>query len=102
MNIIKIIKYINKLKKETNDIEFLNKVDKLKNKIEIYNIKDNKIYEEKIQKHYQTIKKMFLNKKSNDIRFLKTKKMAYEYHLYLLNNYYNELCKTKFLEKLRN
>ncbi len=101
MNIIKNIKYLNKLKKETNDIKFLNEIENLNNKIKIYETTD-KIYEEKIQKHYQTIKKMFLNKKSNNIRYLKTKKMAYEYHLYLLNNYYNEICKTKFLEKLSN
>jgi hypothetical protein len=101
MNIIKNIKYINKLKKQTNDMEFLNEIQNFNDKIKKYNMTD-KIYEEKINKHYQTIKKMFLNKKSNDIRYLKTKKMAYEYHLYLLNNYYNELCKTKFLEKLSN
>jgi rubrerythrin len=101
MNIIKNIKYLNKLKKETNDINFLNEIEKIKTKIETLN-KTSTTYEEKINKHYQTIKKMFLNKKSNDIRYLKTKKMAYEYHLYLLNNYYNEMCKTKFLEKLSN
>ena len=101
MNIIKNIKYLNKLKKETNDINFLNEIEKIKIKIETLN-KTSTTYEEKINKHYQTIKKMFLNKKSNDIRYLKTKKMAYEYHLYLLNNYYNEMCKTKFLEKLSN
>jgi len=101
MNIIKNIKYINKLKKETNDIKFLNEIENINSKIKIYNT-TNKTYEEKINKHYQTIKKMFLNKKSNDIRYLKTKKMAYEYHIYLLNNYYNEICKTKFLEKLSN
>lgn len=101
MNIIKNIKYINKLKKETNDIKFLNEIQNLNNKIKTYNT-PNEIYEEKIDKHYQTIKKMFINKKSNDIRYLQTKKMAYEYHLYLLNNYYNEICKTKFLEKLSN
>ena len=101
MNIIKNIKYLNKLKKETNDMKFLNEIEKINNKIIIYET-TNKIYEDKINKHYQTIKKMFLNKKSNDIRYLKTKKMAYEYHLYLLNNYYNEICKTKFLEKLSN
>ena len=101
MNIIKNIKYLNKLKKETNDIKFLNDIENLKSKIETLN-KTNETYEKKINKHYQTIKKMFLNKKSNDIRYLKTKKMAYEYHLYLLNNYYNEMCKTKFLEKLSN
>ena len=101
MNIIKNIKYLNKLKKETNDIKFLNDIGNLKSKIETLN-KTNETYEKKINKHYQTIKKMFLNKKSNDIRYLKTKKMAYEYHLYLLNNYYNEMCKTKFLEKLSN
>ena len=101
MNIIKNIKYLNKLKKDTNDIKFLNDIENLKSKIETLN-KTNETYEEKINKHYQTIKKMFLNKKSNDIRYLKTKKMAYEYHLYLLNNYYNEMCKTKFLEKLSN
>lgn len=101
MNIIKNIKYINKLKKQTNDMKFLNEIQNFNDKIKKYNMTD-KIYEEKINKHYQTIKKMFLNKKSNDIRYLKTKKMAYEYHLYLLNNYYNELCKTKFLEKLSN
>ena len=101
MNIIKNIKYLNKLKKETNDMKFLNEIEIINNKIKTYEPTD-KIYEEKINKHYQTIKKMFLNKKSNDIRYLKTKKMAYEYHLYLLNNYYNEICKTKFLEKLSN
>ena len=101
MNIIKNIKYLNKLKKETNDIKFLNKIETINNKIKSYET-INKTYEEKINKHYQTIKKMFLNKKSNDIRYLKTKKMAYEYHLYLLNNYYNELCKNKSLEKLGN
>ena len=101
MNIIKNIKYLNKLKKETNDIKFLNDIENLKSKIETLN-KTSETYEEKINKHYQTIKKMFLNKKSNDIRYLKTKKMAYEYHLYLLNSYYNEMCKTKFLEKLSN
>lgn len=101
MNIIKNIKYLNKLKKETNDMKFLNEIEIINNKIKTYGPTD-KLYEEKINKHYQTIKKMFLNKKSNDIRYLKTKKMAYEYHLYLLNNYYNELCKTKFLEKLSN
>ena len=101
MNIIKNIKYLNKLKKETNDIKFLNEIELINNKIKTQKTTD-KIYEEKINKHYQTIKKMFLNKKSNDIRYLKTKKMAYEYHLYLLNNYYNEICKTKFLEKLSN
>lgn len=101
MNIIKNIKYLNKLKKETNDMKFLNEIEIINNKIKTYKTTD-KTYEEKINKHYQTIKKMFLNKKSNDIRYLKTKKMAYEYHLYLLNNYYNEICKTKFLEKLSN
>ena len=75
MNIIKNIKYINKLKKETNDIKFLNEIENINSKIKIYNT-TNKTYEEKINKHYQTIKKMFLNKKSNDIRYLKTKKMA--------------------------
>ena len=101
MNIIKNIKYLNKLKKETNDIKFLNDIENLKSKIETLN-KTSETYEEKINKHYQTIKKLFLNKKNNDIRYLKTKKMAYEYHLYLLNSYYNEMCKTKFLEKLSN
>ena len=101
MNIIKNIKYLNKLKKETNDIKFLNEIEIINNKIKLQKTKDL-TYEEKINKHYQTIKKMFLNKKSNDIRYLKTKKMAYDYHLYLLNNYYNEICKTKFLEKLSN
>ena len=101
MNIIKNIKYINKLKKQTNDMKFLNEIQNFNDKIKKYSMTD-KIYEEKINKHYQTIKKMFLNKKSSDIRYLKAKKIAYEYHLYLLNNYYNELCKTKFLEKLSN
>ena len=101
MNIIKNIKYLNKLKKETNDMKFINDIETITNKIKSYKTIDE-TYEEKINKHYQTIKKMFLNKKSNDIRYLKTKKMAYEYHLYLLNNYYNEICKTKFLEKLSN
>lgn len=101
MNIIKNIKYLNKLKKETNDMKFLNEIENINNKIKEYETID-KTYEEKINKHYLTIKKMFLNKKNNNIRFLKTKKMAYEYHLYLLNNYYNEICKTKYLEKLSN
>ena len=101
MNIIKNIKYLSKLKKETNDMKFINDIEILTNKIKTYETIDE-TYEEKINKHYQTIKKMFLNKKSNDIRYLKTKKMAYEYHLYLLKNYYNEICKTKFLEKLGN
>ena len=101
MSIIKNIKYLNKLIKETNDMNFLNEIENINNKIKNYNSTDI-TYEEKINKHYQTIKKMFINKKSNDIRYLQTKKMAYEYHLYLLNNYYNEVCKTKHLEKLSN
>ncbi len=102
MNIIKNMKYLNKLKKETNDINFINKVNKIQNKIEIYSHEKDKEYEEKIEKHYMTIKKMFLNKKSNDIRYLQTKKMAYNYHLYLLENYYKKICKNYFLEKLGN
>ena len=101
MNIIKNVKYLNKLKKETNDIIFLNNINNIKQKINQYEY-TNMEYEKKINKHYQTIKKMFLNKKSNDLRYLKTKKMAYEYHLYLLENYYKEICKTNFLEKLSN
>ncbi len=102
MNIVKNIKYLNKLKKETNDIKFITKVNKIKNKIEIYSDEENKKYEEKINKHYQIIKKMFFYKKSNNIRYLQTKKMAYDYHLYLLEKYYNEIQKTKHLEKLSN
>ena len=101
MNIIKNVKYINKLKKETNDVEFINKINNIKQKIKKYKYIYKEL-EEKINKHYQIIKKMFLNKKSNDKRYLKTKKMAYDYHLYLLEKYYNETCKTKFLEKLSN
>lgn len=102
MSIVKNIKYLNKLKKETNDIEFINNINTIKEKINKYNEYSNEQYEQKIEKHYKTIKKMFINKKSNDIRYLQTKKMAYEYHLYLLENYYNEICKNKFLEKLGN
>ena len=102
MNIIKNIKYLNFLKKETNDEKFINKINNIKTKIEINNTEKDKNYEEKIEKHYQIIKKMFLNKKSNDIRYLQTKKMAYNYHLYLLENYYKKTCKTKFLQKLGN
>lgn len=101
MNPIEKIKYLNELKKETNDTKFINKVNRIKNQIEIYN-PQKEDYEKKIQQHYQIIQKMFLNKKSNDIRYLETKKMAYNYHLYLLENYYNEIQKTLFLEKLSN
>jgi hypothetical protein len=102
MNIIKNIKYITELKRETNDDKFLKKINMIKTKIEINEINIDKEYQEKIEKHYQIIKKMFLNKKSNNIRYLQTKKMAYNYHLYLLENYYNKTCKTKFLQKLGN
>lgn len=102
MKIIKNLKYLNILKKETNDEKFINRINSIKNKIENISIEKDKIYEEKIEKHYQIIKKMFLNKKSNNIRYLQTKKMAYNYHLYLLENYYNETCKNKFLQKLGN
>lgn len=102
MNIIKNLKYLNILKKETNDEKFINKIKNIKTKIEISNIEKDKNYEEKIEKHYQIIKKMFLNKKSNNIRYLQTKKMAYNYHLYLLENYYKKTCKTKYLQKLGN
>lgn len=102
MNIIKNLKYINILKKETNDEKFINKINNIKTKIEINNIENDKYYEEKIEKHYEIIKKMFLNKKSNNIRYLQTKKMAYNYHLYLLENYYKKTCKTKYLQKLGN
>ena len=102
MSIIKDIKYINKLKKDTNDMTFLNNISRINKQIDINEINKNNDYEQKIQKHYQIIKKMFLNKKSNDIRYLEAKKMAYNYHLYLLNNYYKEICKTKYLEKLSN
>ena len=102
MNIIKNIKNINKLKKETNDSKFINKIEEIKDKINKNKIEKDKEYEEKIERHYRIIKKMFLNKKSNNIRYLQTKKMAYNYHLYLLENYYNKTCKEKFLQKLGN
>lgn len=102
MNIIKNIKELNNLKKETNDSKFLDKTEEIKNKIKNNKIEKDKEYEEKIEKHYKIIKKMFLNKKSNNIRYLKTKKMAYNYHLYLLENYYKKICKEKFLQKLGN
>lgn len=102
MNIIKNIKELNNLKKETNDSNFLDKTEEIKNKIKNNKIEKDKEYEEKIEKHYKIIKKMFLNKKSNNIRYLKTKKMAYNYHLYLLENYYKKICKEKFLQKLGN
>ena len=66
MNIIKNIKDLNKLKKETNDINFLNNINNIKQKINQYDYKNEEL-EEKINKHYQTLKKMFLNKKSNMI-----------------------------------
>ena len=102
MNIIKNLKYLNILKKETNDEKFLNKIKSIKIKIENNSIEKDKNYEEKIRKHYQIIKKMFLNKKSNNIRYLQTKRMAYNYHLYLLENYYKQVCKNKYLQELRN
>ena len=102
MNIIKNIKYVNILKKETNDEKFINKIKDIKTKIELNKIEKDQTYEEKIEKHYKIIKKMFLNKKSNNIRYLQTKKMAYNYHLYLLENYYKKTCKEKFLQKLGN
>ena len=50
MNIIKNVKYINKLKKETNDVEFINKINNIKQKIKKYNYTDKEL-EEKINKH---------------------------------------------------
>ena len=44
MNIIKNIKYLNKLKKETNDMKFLNEIEIINNKIKTYGKKDY-IYE---------------------------------------------------------
>lgn len=102
MNIIKNIKNINKIKKETNDRKFINDINEIKKQIHINKMETDKEYEEKIEKHYKIIKKMFLNKKSNNIRYLQTKKMAYNYHLYLLENYYKKTCKEKFLQKLGN
>lgn len=99
LNTIKKLKYKKILKKETNDNLFLKKVNNLLQKISNCN---KEITDEKINKHFNKIKNMFLNKSSNDITYLETKKMAYNYHLYLLEEYYNKIYSTLFLEKSSN
>lgn len=90
---------IKKLKKETNDFTFINQVKILKNNIGKYNQTITK-YETKIEEHYNKIKEMFLNKNTNTEKELETKKMAFNYHLYLLKKYCEELYQNSLTEKL--
>ena len=96
---IRRFKYLKILNRETNDNVFMNNVNDLLQQISKYN-KD--ITDEKITSHYDKIKRLFLNKSSNDITYLETKKMAYNYHLYLLNDYYNKIRSSLFFEKSSN
>lgn len=97
------IRYINSLKKETSDVKFLKKVVDLTIKIENYKNTQNVFhteYDKKIEKHYSEIERLFLDSKNNDIKHLETKKTAFNYHLYLLQTYYNKLYEDSFCEKL--
>jgi len=102
-NKIKKLKKIKKLQEETNDFKFINQVNILKTKIakqtKNCNINTTK-YENKIKEHFKKLETTFINKNINDEKYLETKKMAYNYHLYLLKSYYNELYKNLFIEKL--
>lgn len=99
LNSIRRVKYLKILKRETNDSEFMCNVNDLLQQISKCNAD---ITDEKITSHYDKIKRVFLNKSSSDITYLETKKMAYNYHLYLLNDYYNKICSSLFLEKSSN
>ena len=96
---IRKVKYMKNLKRETNDNVFICNVNNLLQQISKCN-KD--VTDEKITSHYDKIKQLFLNKSSSDITYLETKKMAYNYHLYLLNDYYNKTCSSLFFEKSSN
>lgn len=94
-------KYLRMLLKETNDNIFMDDVNALNDKISPYTDEDIAYYD-KIKKHYSEIKNAFFNKKSNDLTYLEAKKIAYNYHLYLLKDYYNKICERLFFEKLSN
>lgn len=94
-------KYLRALLKETNDSSFMDDVNALTNKISLY-CNENDAYYDKIKKHYSEIENAFFNKKSNDLTYLEAKKIAYNYHLYLLKNYYNKISERLFFEKLSN
>ena len=56
-------------------------------------------YDEKIEKHYNEIERLFLDSKNSDIKHLETKKTAFNYHLYLLETYYNKLYEASFCDE---
>ncbi|MBP3920097.1 MAG: hypothetical protein J6D28_00865 [Bacilli bacterium] len=91
----KKLKYLKKLKKETNDKNFIKKRNKIIQEI----AKINKEPEEKIKRHYTQLEKKYLQKKTNNIKFLQEKKIVFNYHLYLLNKYYNNIYKDLFTKK---
>lgn len=94
-------KYLRMLLKETNDSNFMDDVNALNNKISLY-CNESDAYYDKIKKHYSEVKNAFFNKDSNDLTYLEAKKIAYNYHLYLLKDYYNKICERLFFEKLSN
>lgn len=94
-------KYLRMLLKETNDSNFISDVNALNNKISPYSNQDV-VYYDKIKKHYSEIINAFFDKDSNDLTYLEAKKIAYDYHLYLLKDYYNKICERLFFEKLSN
>lgn len=96
---LKKLKYIKDLKKETNDGLFIKKVNELLQKISKCN---EEINDNKITNHFEKIKNKFLNKTSNDITYLETKKMVFNYHLYLLEEYYNKIYNNLFFQKSSN
>ncbi len=101
VNLIKKNRHLRLLLKETNDISFMNDVNLMNDKIAQYG-DSNDVYYGKIKKHYSKIKNAFFGKKCTDLPYLEAKKIAYNYHLYLLHDYYNKICERLFFEKLSN
>ena len=102
--IIRLIKKNRNLRlllKETNDVSFMNDVNDMNDKILKYG-DSNDVYYSKIKKHYLKIKNAFFGKKCTDLSYLEAKKIAYNYHLYLLRDYYNKISERLFFEKLSN
>ena len=96
------LRYLHCLKKDTIDVRFLKRVIDLNVLIENCNINQDVVqteYDEKIEKHYNEIERLFLDSKNSDIKHLETKKTAFNYHLYLLETYYNKLYEASFCDE---
>lgn len=99
MNNIKKIIYKKKLSKSIEDELFIKKVNNYYNKINIIknNENDNLYYNRKIKEHYKVLRNKYLYKNDNTISFMQKKKIAFNYHLYLLQKYYDYLYENSFI-----